>query len=83
MKHRYRVLLLLGVLAIIAYLDRVCIAAAGPGMPADLHITPAAWGWAGGIFAFAYAAFEIPTGSLAQRRGTRPVPITGQLNCAA
>ncbi len=42
-------------------------------MQADLHITPAAWGWVGGIFVFAYAAFEIPTGSLADRYGPRTI----------
>jgi ACS family glucarate transporter-like MFS transporter len=73
LKHRYWVLLLLGFLAIITYLDRVCIAVAGPRMQADLHITPAGWGWVMGIFAFAYAAFEIPTGSLADRYGPRRI----------
>jgi MFS family permease len=42
-------------------------------MQADLHLGPAAWGWVVGIFAFAYAAFEIPTGSLADRLGPRKV----------
>jgi len=42
-------------------------------MQADLHLGPAAWGWIVGIFAFAYAAFEIPTGSLADRLGPRKV----------
>jgi len=65
--------MLLGLLAIITYLDRVCIAVAGPRMQADLHLGPAAWGWVVGIFAFAYAAFEIPTGSLADRLGPRKV----------
>jgi ACS family glucarate transporter-like MFS transporter len=73
LKYRYWVLLLLGILAIITYLDRVCIAVAGPRMQADLHLGPAAWGWVVGIFAFAYAAFEIPTGSLADRLGPRKV----------
>jgi ACS family glucarate transporter-like MFS transporter len=65
--------MLLGLLAVITYLDRVCIAVAGPRMQADLHISPAGWGWVVGIFAFAYAAFEIPTGSLADRYGPRRI----------
>jgi MFS transporter, ACS family, glucarate transporter len=73
LKHRYWVLLLLGILAVITYLDRVCIAVAGLRMQRDLHLDPAAWGWVVGIFAFAYAAFEIPTGSLADRLGPRKV----------
>jgi MFS transporter, ACS family, glucarate transporter len=42
-------------------------------MQAELHISPAGWGWVVGIFAFAYAVFEIPTGSLADRLGPRKV----------
>ncbi len=73
MKYRHRVLVLLGLLAVITYLDRVCIAVAGPRMQTDLHISPAGWGWVVGIFAFAYAAFEIPTGSLADHYGPRRI----------
>jgi MFS transporter, ACS family, glucarate transporter len=73
LKHRYWVLILLAVVAVITYLDRVCIAVAGPRMQSELRISPAAWGWVVGIFAFAYAAFEIPTGSLADRYGSRKV----------
>jgi len=36
LKYRYWVLLLLGILAVITYLNRVCIAVAGPRMQADL-----------------------------------------------
>jgi len=73
MKYRHRVLALLGLLAIITYLDRACIAVAGPRMQADLHISPAGWGWVTGIFFFAYAVFEIPTGALADRLGPRRI----------
>jgi ACS family glucarate transporter-like MFS transporter len=73
MKYRHRVLVLLGLLGIITYLDRACIAVAGPRMQQDLHISPAAWGWVVGIFFFAYSVFEIPTGSLADRLGPRRV----------
>jgi ACS family glucarate transporter-like MFS transporter len=73
MKYRHRVLALLALLSIITYLDRVCIAVAGPRMQEDLHIGPAGWGWVVGIFAFAYGAFEIPTGSLADRLGPRRI----------
>jgi MFS transporter, ACS family, glucarate transporter len=73
MKYRHRVLVLLGFLGIITYLDRACIAVAGPRMQQDLHISPAAWGWVVGVFFFAYSVFEIPTGSLADRLGPRRV----------
>src|ERR1700720_2440755 len=73
MKYRHRVLGLLFLLSIITYLDRVCIAVAGPRMQADLRIGPEWWGWVVGIFAFSYAAFEIPSGSLGDRIGPRKV----------
>jgi ACS family glucarate transporter-like MFS transporter len=73
LKYRHKVLIFLGVVAVITYLDRVCIAVAGPRMQHDLNLSPAAWGWVVGIFAFAYAVFEIPTGSLADSYGSRKV----------
>jgi MFS family permease len=42
-------------------------------MQHDLHIGPEAWGWVTAIFAFSYAAFEIPSGSLGDRIGPRKV----------
>ena len=57
MKHR--VLALLSALAVITYLDRVCISVAGPRMQESLGISPAAWGWVTGMFALSYGAFEI------------------------
>jgi MFS family permease len=73
MKYRHRVLGLLFLLSIITYLDRVCIAAAGPRMQDELGITPSMWGWVTSIFAVAYAAFEIPSGALGDRIGPRKV----------
>ena len=73
MKYRHRVLGLLFLLSIITYLDRVCIAVAGPRMQADLKIGPDWWGWVVGVFAISYAAFEIPSGSMGDRIGPRKV----------
>ena len=73
MRYRNRVLGLLSLLIVITYLDRVCISVAGPRIQDSLHIGPAAWGWVGGIFTFAYAAFEIPSGALGDRIGPRRV----------
>jgi ACS family glucarate transporter-like MFS transporter len=72
-KYRYRVLVLLVLLAVIMYLDRVLIAVAGPRMQQELGISPGSWGWVVGIFAVAYAVFEIPSGAWADRRGPRRV----------
>jgi predicted MFS family arabinose efflux permease len=73
MKHRHRVLALLFLLSIITYIDRVCIAVAGPRIQADLDLSPEQWGWVVGVFAIAYAAFEIPSGSMGDRIGPRRV----------
>lgn len=43
-KYQHRVLGLLSLLSIIAYLDRVCIAVAGPKMQDSLQISPQSLG---------------------------------------
>lgn len=63
--------MLLFILAVITYLDRVCISVAGPRIQDYLHIGPQQWGWVVGAFAFSYAAFEIPGGWMADRFGPR------------
>ena len=45
MKYQHRVVGMLSLLAIITYLDRICIAVAGPQMQDSLGISPQAWGW--------------------------------------
>ncbi len=55
------------------YLDRLCIAIAGPRMQHDLHLTPREFGWAIGAFTLSYALFEIPSGILGDRIGPRRV----------
>lgn len=42
-------------------------------MQEALHLGPVEWGWVTGIFTLAYAAFEIPSGSLGDRIGPRKV----------
>jgi sugar phosphate permease len=73
MPYRYRVLAFLFVLILVMYLDRLCISVAGPRIQQDLHLTPVQWGWVIGAFTLAYAAFEIPSGSLGDRIGPRRV----------
>ncbi len=69
-----RILLaLLVLLSIITFLDRLCIAIAGPRIQNDLGITPEQWGWVLGAFVLAYGLFEIPTGMLGDRFGRRNV----------
>jgi MFS transporter, ACS family, glucarate transporter len=73
MKYQHRVLGMLSLLSVITYLDRVCIAVAGPRMQDELHISPQAWGWITSVFFLSYSAFEIPTGALGDRIGPRRV----------
>jgi MFS family permease len=73
MKYQHRVLGMLSLLAVITYLDRVCIAVAGPRMQDALHISPEAWGWVASVFFLSYSVFEIPTGALGDRIGPRRV----------
>src|SRR6187549_784634 len=73
MRYQHRVLGMLSLLAAITYLDRVCIAVAGPRMQDALHISPEAWGWVTSAFFLSYSAFEIPTGALGDRIGPRRV----------
>jgi ACS family glucarate transporter-like MFS transporter len=78
-KYQHRVLGLLSLLSIITYLDRICIAVAGPRMQDSLHISPQGWGWVTSVFFLSYSAFEIPTGMMGDSR--RPAP-GANANCA-
>jgi len=72
-KYRHRVLGLLFLLAVVTYVDRVCISVAGKTMQEDLGISPAQWGWVLGAFALSYGLFEVPSGALGDRIGPRKV----------
>jgi MFS transporter, ACS family, glucarate transporter len=61
------------VLAIITYIDRICISMAAPSIQRDLGLTPIQMGWAFSVFGWAYALFEVPGGWLADRMGPRRV----------
>ena len=73
MKHQHRVVGMLSLLSVITYIDRVCIAVAGPRIQESLHISPEQWGWVTSVFFLSYSAFEIPSGALADRIGPRRV----------
>ena len=73
MTRRSVVLAALVALAMITYLDRVCIAIAGPRMQEELGISPERWGWVMGVFSISYGLFEIPSGGQGDRIGHRRV----------
>lgn len=63
-------------LAIIAYVDRVCISQAAPEISRGLGLNDVQMGYAFAAFAWAYGLFEIPAGWLADSMGPRRV-LTG------
>ena len=75
-RSRHAVLFSLSTLAVITYLDRLCISIAGPRMQLEDGYTPEQWGWIVGIFALSHGGLEIPAGGLGDRFGQRAV-ITG------
>ncbi|MFN7945733.1 MAG: MFS transporter [Blastocatellia bacterium] len=70
---RFTVLWLIFTLAVITFLDRLCIAAAAPFITSEFNFSPSQMGWIFSAFTFAYAAFEIPSGWMGDRFGTRVV----------
>jgi MFS transporter, ACS family, glucarate transporter len=70
---RYWVIVFAITLAVITYIDRVCISFAATDMQKDLNLTQVEMGWVLAAFAFAYALLEIPGGYLGDRMGPRRV----------
>ena len=72
-RARLGVLLFAFLLAVVTYLDRVCISAAAPFISDDLHLTTIQMGQVLSAFALAYSLFEIPSGWLVDVIGPRRV----------
>lgn len=72
-RARYWVVAFAVSLAVIQYIDRICIAQAAPLIARDLDLDPRQMGWVFGAFTLAYALFEIPTGYLGDRLGPRRI----------
>src|SRR5947209_4846438 len=70
---RYWVIVFAVSLAILSYIDRVCISQAAPVISRDLGLSKADMGKVFGAFALAYALFEIPGGWLGDLMGPRKV----------
>jgi MFS family permease len=73
MAKRYKVLLVLSILSMITFLDRIAISSASKPIIADLGLTTVQWGWILGTFTLSYGGFEIPTGLLGDRIGAKKV----------
>jgi ACS family glucarate transporter-like MFS transporter len=72
-RTRHWVVVFAVTLAIITYIDRVCISQAAPLMRRDLGLSPIEMGMAFSAFGIAYALFEIPGGWLGDWLGPRRV----------
>ncbi len=70
---RYWVIVFAVTLAVITYIDRVCISQAAPLISRDLGLSPVQMGYVFSAFAWAYALFEIPGGFLGDWIGPRKV----------
>ena len=70
---RYRVLWMAFLLAIITFLDRVCISIAAPYMMEDLGLTMVQMSLVFSAFTLAYSLFEVPSGWLGDVMGPRRV----------
>src|SRR5258708_29750344 len=70
---RYLVIVFAVTLAVITYIDRVCISQAAPDISRDLGFTKEQMGYVFLASMLAYALFEIPGGYLGDRMGARRV----------
>jgi ACS family glucarate transporter-like MFS transporter len=70
---RSRVLVFAFLLAVVTYLDRICISAAAPFIMEDLQLTILQMSAVFSAFTLAYSLFEIPSGWLGDVKGPRSV----------
>lgn len=70
-KVAWRIVPFMGVLYLMAFLDRVNIGFAALTMNEDIGLTPAMFGFASGIFFIGYVIFEVPSNIVMERVGAR------------
>ena len=70
-RTRFKVMGLMMAFGMITYLDRACISTLAPTITAEFALTKVQMGYVFSAFALAYAAFELPTAWLIDRRGPR------------
>ena len=70
---RYWVIVFAVTLAVVTYIDRVCISQAQPDIARDLGLSRTEMGLVLSAFAWAYALFEVPSGFLGDWMGARKV----------
>src|ERR1700744_5515289 len=73
-RGRWYVLLLISVMYLITYLDRVNISTAAPQISKEFGFDKVTMGFIFSSFVWVYALFQVPGGWLADRLGARGVP---------
>ena len=74
MKCAWRLMPFILLLYFVNYVDRVNIGFAALTMRQDLGLSPEQFGWAAGIFFWAYALFQVPGNIVMEKIGTRRWP---------
>jgi ACS family tartrate transporter-like MFS transporter len=70
-KIAWRLIPIMMLMYVVAFLDRVNISFAALTMNADLGFSPAVYGWGAGIFFIGYFLFEVPSNLVLERIGAR------------
>lgn len=73
MKKRNLVLMLLILVGVITFLDRINISVAGATMMQDLGLSRKQWGWVLSAFILSYGLMQVPLGVLGDKKGHRKV----------
>lgn len=73
MRKRNIVLVLLSVVGVITFLDRINITMAGTRIMEDLHLSIEQWGWVLSAFIASYGLLQIPLGVMGDKLGQRKV----------
>lgn len=67
------ILVMLVILGMVTFLDRINISVAGSSIMHDLKLSPAQWGWVQSAFILSYGLMQIPMGWLGDRFGHRKI----------
>jgi sugar phosphate permease len=73
MKKRNIVLILLMIIGVITFLDRINISVAGTDIMRDLDLSRKQWGWVLSSFILSYGLLQVPLGLWGDKRGQRLV----------
>ena len=73
MKKKNVILIMLVILGMVTFLDRINISVAGSSIMHDLNLSAAEWGWVQSAFILSYGLMQIPMGALGDRFGHRSI----------